>query len=416
MFLYQQSEATAAQRRVPLHLVDATDGITPELNESGGQPQVSKNGSSFSNTTATLVAVGNGAYYVELSAAELDTLGFAIVRYKSAATAEAQVAVRVVDWLDNLDATISQLHFRTDEAVHIDVAGGSSGTTYPLGTPEDPVDNLANAITIATTRGITTLVVSGALTLTQSVAGYRIIGKLSGFVDSLALNGQNTALCEFERLGLSGAASGGFKAEACVFGNVTNLATECRDSIFTDTVELANFDSAFLDCKSQVAGTGTPVFDMDSIGQDLNMRGWIGGIELRNCVAGSNVSLDVLSGNVKLVATDTGGTIVVRGGCNLSDLSAGSTVVDNRIPTLSSDAVWDETVAGHTTDRTMGFMLDLIFSILDNPLRLADGSVANWVLRNDGDTITIRSYDVTDKNGNAVTQPTGSPSQRSKGT
>ena len=96
---FLQSQGTAARRRVPLHLVDATDGITPETGEAAGQPQLSKNGAAFANTTATLTAIANGAYYVELTAAELDTAGFAVIRYKSANTAEAQVAIAVVPQL-----------------------------------------------------------------------------------------------------------------------------------------------------------------------------------------------------------------------------------------------------------------------------------------------------------------------------
>lgn len=85
--LYKQSEATAARRRFPLFLV-GTDGLTPATAEAAGQPQLSKSGAAFVNTTATLVAIANGQYYVELTAAELDTLGLIQVRYKSAATAE----------------------------------------------------------------------------------------------------------------------------------------------------------------------------------------------------------------------------------------------------------------------------------------------------------------------------------------
>ena len=90
MQTFTLSEATAARRRFFLHLVDATDGITPETGEAAGQPQVSQNGAAFANTTATLTAVANGLYYVELTAAELNTLGKVIVRYKSANTAEFQ--------------------------------------------------------------------------------------------------------------------------------------------------------------------------------------------------------------------------------------------------------------------------------------------------------------------------------------
>jgi len=94
--IYVQSEGTAARRRFPVYLVDATDGITPETGEAGGQPQISKAGGSWANTTATLTAIGNGAYYVELTATELNTLGSFQVRYKSANTAEFNMDGEVV--------------------------------------------------------------------------------------------------------------------------------------------------------------------------------------------------------------------------------------------------------------------------------------------------------------------------------
>jgi hypothetical protein len=114
--LFLLSEPTAARRRVYIHCVDATDGITPETGEATGQPQISKNGAAFANTSATLVAVSNGLYYVELTATELNTLGVIVVRYKSAAVAEAQVMAQVVAFdpfdsgdlgLGNLDAAVS---------------------------------------------------------------------------------------------------------------------------------------------------------------------------------------------------------------------------------------------------------------------------------------------------------------------
>jgi len=93
--IYTQSETTAARRRVPFHLVDATDGMTPETGEAGGQPEISKNGGAWASTTATLTAIGNGRYYVELTATELNTLGRVDLRYKSANTAEAIASAQV---------------------------------------------------------------------------------------------------------------------------------------------------------------------------------------------------------------------------------------------------------------------------------------------------------------------------------
>lgn len=87
---FKRDESVAIMRRVELHLVDATDGITPATGEVGGQPQIATNGSGFVNTANTLVSIGFGAYYVELTQAELATLGKFMIRYKSAATAEFQ--------------------------------------------------------------------------------------------------------------------------------------------------------------------------------------------------------------------------------------------------------------------------------------------------------------------------------------
>lgn len=88
--LVHANEATAAQRRVYFHLVDATDGITAETGEAAGQPQVSSDGGAWTNTgIGTLSAIGNGRYYADLTQTLVQTAGTLIeTRYKSANTAE----------------------------------------------------------------------------------------------------------------------------------------------------------------------------------------------------------------------------------------------------------------------------------------------------------------------------------------
>ena len=90
MQIFRMNESDSTMRRFFLFLVDATDGITPELAEANGQPQISINGAGFNNTGGLLVAIGNGAYYVALTQSEVSAKGFFLVRYKSANTAEFQ--------------------------------------------------------------------------------------------------------------------------------------------------------------------------------------------------------------------------------------------------------------------------------------------------------------------------------------
>ena len=165
--IYVQSEGTAARRRFPVYLVDATDGLTPETGENGGQPQISKVGAAFGNTTATLTAVGNGHYYVELTTTELNTLGYFAIRYKSANTAEFNMdgLVVAIDIHDSVRAGLTALPNAAADAaggLPISDAGGldldglntnvssiltDTGTTLPgvLGTPT----NLGGGATLA---------------------------------------------------------------------------------------------------------------------------------------------------------------------------------------------------------------------------------------------------------------------------
>src|SRR5690349_14237553 len=97
MQYFQTGENNNERRRVFFHLVDATDGITPESGEAGGRPTISINGRTPVDTQGTLVAVdaSKGDYYLELSTIEIANPQLLLIHYKSANTAhfaqEAQV-------------------------------------------------------------------------------------------------------------------------------------------------------------------------------------------------------------------------------------------------------------------------------------------------------------------------------------
>lgn len=57
----------------------------------------------------------------------------------------------------------------------------------------------------------------------------------------------------------------------------------------------------------------------------------------------------------------------------------------------------------------------LIEKIQKNRLELTDGSSNNWVLYDSDDVTPLLVFSVTDKNGNAIVQPTSAPSRRTRG-
>lgn len=141
MMIFKQSEDTAALRRVPIVAVDATDGITPEDVTFGvGEVLLIKNGGAPAATTATAVKVNGatGDYYVELTAAELDTLGYGIVMISKSGVRSAKFAFQVIAanlynatnlGLSNINATISSRSSHDADDVWDDADGIETGLT-----------------------------------------------------------------------------------------------------------------------------------------------------------------------------------------------------------------------------------------------------------------------------------------------
>lgn len=95
------NDYTAARRRVYFVVFDATDGVTPETGEAGAQPAYHVHGGPTGvNTSATLVATlaASGAYYVELTQAELIAMGIGRHRiiHDSAAGAPAVEEIEII--------------------------------------------------------------------------------------------------------------------------------------------------------------------------------------------------------------------------------------------------------------------------------------------------------------------------------
>ena len=99
----QKDEATASDRRVYFSLVDATDGITPEdITVTGIKARISKNGGAYAATTADITKISDSNnkpdYYIELTAAEVDTLGQIRGYVDATGCAKAPFQVNIVNY------------------------------------------------------------------------------------------------------------------------------------------------------------------------------------------------------------------------------------------------------------------------------------------------------------------------------
>lgn len=116
MYQIKQSESTAARRRIPVLLVDSTDGYTPKTGQTGPTVTISKNGATTATGTGSWTEIGNGQYYYEFASGEVDTLGWIAVNVQKTACRQYNAIIQVMAYdyaagtnlgLTNLDALIS---------------------------------------------------------------------------------------------------------------------------------------------------------------------------------------------------------------------------------------------------------------------------------------------------------------------
>ena len=308
-------------------------------------------------------------------------------------------------------------------AIHIDPAHGVAGTVVGVnGTPENPVTTLADAVTLAGAIGLRRYAIHAPITLTSGHDDWAFIGVREGA--AVQLSNQDVADSKFESLELRGQCNGRIRAVDCVLDGVTDfLGSGLRCRIKTQ-LGLAVGESTFQAGVSEDPGLGTtPILNVGGAGRTFQFRGYSGGVEVRNFNdAGNAGTLEFIAGQCVLDSTCTGtGDLSIRGVARLVDNSSltnlDTTALLNRenIP----DDVWDELLAGHAAVGSAGEALTfttLIKKMLINRLELADGVANNWVLYDDNDTTPLLTFSVTDKDGLTISQPTGVPSRRTRGT
>jgi len=221
-------------------------------------------------------------------------------------------------------------HASFNGGVTMDVAAGFPGTLYPTGTTRRPVNNMADAMLIAMTRGFSTIFVLGNVTLgnSEDCTGMTFIGESKSKSLITIEASANVFRAEFYEATVTGTLDGEALLRGCVIDTLTYISGYIEQCVIAaGTIVLGGGATAhFLDCYSGVVGPGTATIDLGGSGQALALRNYNGGITLTNKSGADAVTIDLNSGQVVLTPSVTNGTLVVRGVGSLTDNSAGATV------------------------------------------------------------------------------------------
>lgn len=224
-------------------------------------------------------------------------------------------------------------HAAFNGGVWIDVVNGQPYTSIANnegGTEKYPLDNFADGITVADNEGFGTFFILGDVTINSGLDYTNRVFVGQGQNLSLFTLDPNAVLvnCSFIEAEVTGTLDGDTHLEDCIVSGLDFVSGVIERCILnSNIITLGGSTIAhFIDCRSGVPGTGTPIVDMGGAGQGLAMRNYNGGITLTNKSGTESVSIDLNSGQVRLTNSVTNGTIVVRGVGKLVDDATGQRI------------------------------------------------------------------------------------------
>ena len=246
--------------------------------------------------------------------------------------------------------------------ITIDVTSIYSGTSFPIGTPREPVNNVLDAITIANTRGLPHLFIIGDVTFTTGhvLTSFQVTGESSTKSTITVDSGAVVDGIEIREANVTGTLDGDGVLEKCVIGALNFFEGTIRNcAIENVTIVLGGTATTHLEnCHAQVP-SGTPIIDMGGGGRDLISVGWTGRIKFINMSTANLITCEGTTGKLEFDSTITNGTLTAQGQGLIVDNSTGTTLTNpgfmNRA--MIADSVWDEDLATHTTADTFGEMV-----------------------------------------------------------
>lgn len=210
-----------------------------------------------------------------------------------------------------------------DGQVTIDTINGVSGTQHPVGTKTRPVNNMADAVTIASNEGITEFgLKAGTVALTQTFDSYSFVGLGSVKNCVIQLNNQNVDNSLFNGVLLNGTGSGDIEAIRCQIDAVIGLTGTYRSCGFLNNMTLGVGSTNFHQCFSEVNGNSKVWVSLNGGLSNFGNRDWIGGFDLRGVSSASAaVSIDAPAGRILIDVSCTNGEVVLGGTASLTDNS-----------------------------------------------------------------------------------------------
>ncbi len=248
-----------------------------------------------------------------------------------------------------------------ENSITIDIVDGMAGTSFPAGTHRFPVNNIPDALTIATARGLHMLHLHSDVTIgaNDDISGYSVetVGLMGTTVTLTA--GCSAHNSVFRNINLQGTLLNGdtLLLNDCSVGTLDNFTGIMNVVAFMQGAEISFGPWAqLIDCLAGGSAGNEPEFTLNT--SDISIHKYTGNIKFMGKTGANTTVADFVGGNVVIDASCVAGKIQLLGMGQLEadNSGAGCQVdTDGFITTaFIADGVWDESTADHTTDGTFG--------------------------------------------------------------
>ena len=231
-------------------------------------------------------------------------------------------------------ANISAIEFSSfNGGVFVDTGSSHSGTDYPIGTPQEPVNNMVDALLIAESRGFTTFYIFGDITLDDSLSfvQYTFIGESIVKTEITVEGNADVTKCEFYECTLTGVLDGECKIKNCLAKNINYISGYIELCLIEGILSIGGGAIAyFMDCwAGQAVAEDPPIIDMGGAGQKLVLQNFNGRLKIQNMTGVNDlVGITLNAGWISLASSITNGNVNVLGTGHVDDETTGNASVD----------------------------------------------------------------------------------------
>lgn len=253
----------------------------------------------------------------------------------SGGTYAVQIERSVSNIVDSTIAQLPEIQFSSyQDVVTINVAAGSAGIDYPHGTRQHPVNNLADAITIANSLGLTTLYIQESLTITtgEVLNDFTIIGENALQTYLQIDEGATITSCEIRNCTLNGYLDGSVIIRQCYIRELYYVSGFIWECIIDHFISI---DNGATECYVLNSSGGQPnlinkwpAIHVNS-GALCTLDKYSGILYVKDKTGTETMHIHITSGEVNIENTCTAGEIHIAGVGELINNSGGSTVMSS---------------------------------------------------------------------------------------